>query len=409
MTRGRELGPAYRRLVASSAFSNLADGVLQLTLPLLALELTGSPSAVAGVAAVYGLPWLVFALHAGALADRRDRRRLMVAAQLGRVSVVGGLAVLVATDAASGWMLYPAAFTLGTLETLFDTSAQAIMPAVVDPSDLTRANGRLFAVESTMHQFVGPPVGGALVAVGVALSLGTSAACFLVADFVLTGVSGSFRPASATAATRLREDIVEGLLFLWHHRLLRRLTVVGAVSNACITGAFALLPALVVAPGPMELSELGYGLLLALPAAGSLAGSFVVEAAERALGRRRLLVTSVAVNGTAVALLGTGELAVAAPVGLVLGMGGACWNVVVVSLRQRIVPDHLLGRVGSASRMVTWGAMPVGAAVGAALVRVLDVRTVFALSGTVVLLLDLGVRGLDQRDVEGLEDRVPVG
>ena len=405
----RSLGPAYRRLCASSAASNLADGVLQLTLPLLALDLTGSASAVAAVGVALGLPWLLFALHAGALVDRLDRRVVMVVAQLGRVVLVGTLAVAVATDFVAPWMLYVAAFAIGVMETIFDTSAQSITPRIVDRQDLTHANGRLFAIETTMHQFVGPPVGGALMSVGVALSLGTSAACFFVAALVLAGLPGSFRAVrDDVAVTGVRADIVDGLRFLWGHRVLRRLVIVGAVWNACATGAFALLAVLAVAPGPLGLSEFGFGLLLTLSAAGSVLGSYVVEAAERLVGRRRLLLLCAPVNGGALALMATAEIAVVVPASIVLGAGLVCWNVIVVTLRQRLIPDHLLGRVNAASRMASWGMMPVGAAVGAVLVGVVDVTTVYAISGSVVMLLVFVLRGLTERELETGDVGVPV-
>jgi MFS family permease len=392
-------------LWASSGLSNLADGGLQLSLPLIALELTGSPSAVAGVSVAMGLPWLLFALHAGALADRLDRRNLMVAVQLGRVAAVGTLAVVLASGTEGLWMLYSAAFVLGVLETLFDTAAQSIMPSIVAPSDLTRANGRLYAVETTMNEFVGPPLGGVLVGFGIALSLGTTAVFFLLAAVTLAAVPGSFRHAPATPATRLREDIAEGLRFLWQHRLLRRFTLIAGLSNICTLAAFALLPALVVRPGPMGLSEVGFGLLLAASAVGSLVASLTVEAIERSVGRRRLLLVCIIVDGGAIASWATADVIVAVPAGIVLGAGMLCWNVVVVSLRQRIVPGHLLGRVNAASRMVSWGAMPLGAALGASLVRIVEVRTVFALSGGAIVLLAVLARGITDERMADAEQR----
>lgn len=399
------LGPAYRRLWASSGLSNLADGGLQLSLPLIALELTGSPSAVAGVSVAMGLPWLLFALHAGALADRLDRRNLMVAVQLGRVGAIGTLAVVLASGSDELWMLYTAAFVLGILETLFDTTAQSIMPSIVAPSDLTRANGRLYALETMMNEFVGPPLGGALVGLGVALALGTTAVFFLLAALTLAAVPGSFRRTRATPSTRLRDDIAEGLRFLWQHRLLRRFTLIAGLSNVCTLAAFALLPALVVTPGPMGLSEFGFGVLLTASAAGTLVASMTVEAIERSIGRRRLLLVCIIADGAAIATWATADVIVAVPAGLVLGAGMLCWNVVVVSLRQRIVPGHLLGRVNAASRMVSWGAMPLGAALGAVLVRVVDVTTVFALSGGAISLLALLARGITDERMADAEQR----
>jgi len=182
------LGGQFRRLWVASALSNLADGVFQVALPLLAVTLTKSPALVAGVALAQRLPWLVMALPAGALADRLDRRRTMVRVDALRVIVMGALAAAVGLDAASMPVLYAAAVVLGVGETLFDTAAQSILPSLVDRSQLSAANGRLQAVELTANQFVGPPLGGVLAAAAVggfdpttsqSYLLATSAATFL--------------------------------------------------------------------------------------------------------------------------------------------------------------------------------------------------------------------------------------
>ena len=405
-TRWPSLGRAYRGLLASSGLSNLADGILQISLPLMTLQLTGSPSAVAGISVAMGLPWLLFVLHAGAIADRLDRRRVMIAVQLGRVGVAGALAVIVSTGNEAVWMLYVAAFAFGTMETLFDTSAQSIIPTIVGTTHLTRANGRLVAVETITNEFVGPPLGGVLLGAGVALSLGTTAGGFLLAAFVLASVPGSFRPARGTTGTRLRDDIVEGLRFQWRHRLLRRFTIIGGASNILTMAALALLPALVVAPGPMDLSEVGFGLLLTASAAGSLVASVSVAVVEQTVGRRRLLLLCILFDGAALAAFGTGNVVVATLASVVFGAGIVFWNIVVVSVRQRIVPDHLLGRVNAANRMVTLGAVPAGAAIGAALVRVVEVTTVFACSGVAIWLLLFLLRGITDDAIEEAERQV---
>src|SRR5215211_2963250 len=139
------LGRNFSRTLAASGFANLADGVFQVALPLLAVQLTRSPVLIAGVAVAARLPWLA-APVAGAFADRLDRRQSMVRVNLVRTVLLGGLALAVAADLASLPMLYAVALLLGVGETLFDTSAQSLLPAVVDRDDLTRANSRLFAV-----------------------------------------------------------------------------------------------------------------------------------------------------------------------------------------------------------------------------------------------------------------------
>ena len=202
MTTSTPLPTNYWKLWASSAASNLADGVFWIAFPLLAVRLTDSPVLIAGVAVVGRLPWLVFVLFAGALADRLDRRRTMVSVALLRtlISLGIGLAVITGTDTLA--MLYIAAFALGIGETLFDTAAQSVMPSIVERDQLSKANGRLYAAELTMNQFVGPPLGGILAAVSIALAFVGSAVAFAFAAVALTLLTGTFKAASHPARGR---------------------------------------------------------------------------------------------------------------------------------------------------------------------------------------------------------------
>ena len=217
----------FARLATASGLSNLADGVFQITLPLVALGITREPAAFASVTLVGRLPWLLFSLPAGALADRLDRRRTMTLVDVGRALAIGGLAVVVAAGLEELWLLYVVAFGLGVGETLFDTAAQSILPNVVDdPSRLSAANGRLYAIELTANQFVGPPLGGLIAGISLAGALGGSAVAYALAAGVLTLLAGHFRPVRESGPTRMRADIAEGVRYLAHHRLLRTLAVV---------------------------------------------------------------------------------------------------------------------------------------------------------------------------------------
>jgi MFS family permease len=201
------LGLSFWQLWSASALSNLADGLVKIALPLVAVTLTDSPGLVAGITLAVTLPWLLFALPAGALADRVDRRRAMVAADLARVAAVAVLAVPLVlgleSSTAALWALYAMALLLGTAETVYDTSAQSILPQVVPRDRLPRANGRLIAAELTANKFVGPPLGGLLVAAGLAAAFATPAALWAAAVGALLLLRGSFavprerRPACA--------------------------------------------------------------------------------------------------------------------------------------------------------------------------------------------------------------------
>jgi MFS family permease len=143
-----------------------ADGVFKVGLPLVAIRFTREPGLIAGLTFAITLPWLLFSLQAGAMADRLDRRRAMMGANLARAALLVGLAVLTGLDLISIWMFYVFAFGIGIAETVYDTSSQSIIPQIVSKDQLSRANGRLYAAELTANQFLGPPLGGFLIAAG---------------------------------------------------------------------------------------------------------------------------------------------------------------------------------------------------------------------------------------------------
>jgi len=194
------LGTAYWRLWISAGLSNLADGVVKVALPLVAIGFTRSPVLIAGLTFAFGLPWLLFALPAGALVDRVDRRRVMLVANVVRAALLAVLVVAVALHLGSIWALYVVALSVGVAETLYDTASQSILPQIVSREFLSRANGRLYAVELTANEVAGPPLGGLLVAVGMVAAFAAPVALWVVAVGAL---------------------LLAGLAFVWH-RLFRR-------------------------------------------------------------------------------------------------------------------------------------------------------------------------------------------
>jgi MFS family permease len=399
------LGRSFYKAMVASGFANLADGVLWVALPLLALQLTRSPVLIAGVTVAARLPWLL-APVAGALADRLDRRETMIRVNLVRTVLLGGLALAVAADLASLPMLYAVAVALGVAETLFDTSAQSLLPALVARDDLTRANSRLFAVELVANTFVGPPLGGLLAAAALALALGVPAAAYLVGAACLALIAGGFRPAGAGPAgsTRLREEIAEGARFVWRHPVLGPLAVMLGVQNMAFAAFYAVFVLFAVAPGPMGLSEAGFGTLTATLGVGSLLGTWLAVPAERRLGRFRTLVLSVVLNGASlvVPIVTAGAVPVGASM-VVSGVAVVLWNVVTVSLRQRITPDRLLGRMNASYRLVGWGTMSLGALLGGILAEGLGLRPAFAAAAVATFLTLAGFRYVTAETVAAAE------
>ena len=337
------LGRPFWQLWSASALSNLADGLVKIALPLVAVTLTDSPGLVAGVTLAVTLPWLLFALPVGALADRVDRRIAMVMADVVRAAAMAVLAVPLVlgleSSAAALWVLYAVALLLGTAETVYDTCAQSILPQVVARDRLPRANGRLIAVELTANEFVGPPLGGLLVAAGVAAAFVAPAALWAAAVGALLLLRGGFA-VPREEPTTLRADVAEGLRYLWRHRLLRTLAAMTGLFNFATNATFAVFVLYAVGPdSAMDLTEVGYGLLFATLAAGSLIGALLADPIIRRLGRSRSLLVGLlgGVGTVGVAAVTTIPLVIAVAF-LIGGLTNALWNVVAVSLRQRITP-----------------------------------------------------------------------
>ncbi|MFB9681070.1 MFS transporter [Streptosporangium vulgare] len=375
---GTGLGRPFHHLWAASGLSNLADGVLLVGVPLLAISLTRSPVLVSLVSAATTLPWLLFALHAGAIADRRDRRRIMILAGWSRAAVL-------AATAAAAWygvltlpVLMAAVLLAGAAEVFADTSAQSALPAGLACDRLEAANGRLVATQTLGNHFLGAPLAGLLVGVASTAVFGTAALLYVGAALLLLGMRGRFRPETAPAQA-LRADIADGMRYLWGHRALRGLAAYSGVLNLAYGAYFAVFVLWVVGGGSrVGLTPGQYGFLAATLAAGAVAGSVLAGRLTRLAGENGALVGVTLLNGLLllVPLLTPSPLAVF-PAAAGIGAANAVTNVVSVSLRQRLIPDGLLGRVNATCRLIGMGAMPLGAAAGGLVAALAGLPAVF--------------------------------
>lgn len=404
--RGR-LGAPFWRMWSASAMSNLADGIVKVALPLLAINFTRSPTLIAGLVFMFTLPWLLFSLPAGALVDRVDRRVLMLAANTVRTSLVAVLLVAVVLDIATIWLLYVVALVAGIAETFYDTSAQALLPQLVHRDQLERANSRLYAAEMGALELAGPPLAGFLIMVAASLAIGSPVVLWVGALIMLVLVRGSFRVPPHQSGTRvsLRGDVVEGLRFLTRHRMLRAIMVMTGVFNFASSATMAILVLYAVGPAsPMQLTEQQYGWLLSAVAAGCLAGSFSTVTAGRVLGRSRTIASSYLFGALLVGI--PAFVSNAAVIGVVFLVGGFAMtigNVTTLSLRQRITPARLLGRVNSGHRLLAYGTKPLGAIAGGVLAQFLGLRPVFAIMGVLALATLLGMTQLSNSAIQAAE------
>jgi MFS family permease len=381
------LGPAFWRLYAASAVSNLADGINRVALPLLATTLTRDPVLVAGLTSLAFLPWLLFALPAGAVVDRVDRTRAMAVANTVRAVVLGALAVTVLTGTASLVVLYAVAFVIGAAETVYDSAARAVLPQVVRRDQLDRGNGLLTTAEEASQGFVGAPLGSVLFALAVAAPLLTTAAGFLLAALLVLTIAGTHRPVrDAGPRSTIRRDVAEGVGWLWRHRFLRGLTLVSASTSlvqSMTTGVLVLY-----ALDDLGVGEAGYGLLLTAAGIGAVLGGLTAAPLAGRIGRTGTLVAGSVVAAAATAAMGVTDDAVVA--GVLFGVGTAgvlFWNVLTMSLRQALIPAELFGRVQGGYRTLVWGGIPLGALLGGVLADATSVPAVFVVAGAGLLVL----------------------
>jgi MFS family permease len=399
----------FWKIWSANGLSNLGDGLYQITLPLLAAGLTRSPSLVAALGVMSSLPWLIFALQAGSIVDRFDRRKVMLWVNGGRLLILLSLTLAVMTGYVSLPMLYIAALLLGIGETLMDTALTSIVPSVVSKDRLTWANARITAGQTVTNTFIGPPLAGYLAGIGFAVATGSSTLMYVLAGFALLLMRGTFSVSprqEAQTDQNLWQHLTEGIRFLWKDSLIRDLTLFTASMNLFWSGWGALIVLYAVRPGPMGLSEFEYGIFLTAMAIGGLLGSVVCERLQKSLGTRNALaldfIGTILLVG--VPALTTNLWAVGAAA-FFAGMGATVWVILVASIRQRLVPGELLGRVYSASRFVSWGIGPIGAILAGFVAELWGIRTMFAIGGIVSIgLLFLFLSFISPRMLENVRE-----
>ncbi|MDT0441655.1 MFS transporter [Streptomyces johnsoniae] len=374
----RGLGSRFWTLWSASTVTNLGQGASAVAFPWLATTLTNDAFLVALTGVAVRLPWLLFSLPAGVLADRLDRRHLMLWMSAARALIVGVVALLVALDAMSLPVLCACALALGFAEVLFDNTAQVLLPSVVARAHLPTANGRLMAAQMVSDDFVARPLGGALLGFALAAPFVFDAGAAVATGAVLLLLRGSYRvrtahePGAKAAPRRsMRAEIAEGVRWLWGIPVLRRLAVSLAVINGSTQAALAVY--VLYAQEVLGLGPVGFAVLTSAAGAGGVLGGLLAGRAARRLGPARSLLVLLALQVIAFAAAAVASHALVVGVAMsATGFGAVLWNVTTVSLRQTIIPDRLLGRVNSVYRLLGWGAMPLGMLAGGGLVALVE-------------------------------------
>lgn len=385
-----KLGRAYWKLWSATAVSNLGDGVSGVAYPWLASAVTRSPLLIAAAGFASRLPWLVFTLHAGVITDRFDRRKLILGMDLfrGILTVIVGAIVLLnrdslpslnqlssITDMETNWVLYLTliltSFLFGLAEVLRDNSAQTLMPSVVAEENLEKANGRMWSAESLTNSFIGPPLGSLLIGVSIFIPFFFDAVSFFVAVALIASIGGSFTPVTEKPREKInfKTEIKEGFKWLWAHPLLRPMAIILGFMNG--VGSMVTATYILFAQEVLKTSVFVFAVLGMAAAVGGIIGGLLAPKISEICGSGPSLWITLILAPMGTAIIGfTSTWQVVWVVTVFQTISAILWNTITVSLRQSIIPSHLLGRVNSVYRFFAWGSIPIGMFLGGGLVAV---------------------------------------
>ena len=357
------LGGEFRWLWASSTITNLGDGILLSAAPLLVASLTREPFAVALAVFLQQLPWIVLGIPAGAIIDRRDRRQLMLVVNLLRAVVLGILTATIATGTVSLPIVFLAAFLVGTSETFADNAGSALLATKVPKLHLGLANARLNGTRVVTNQLLGPPLGAVLFGLGMWIPFGVETVCTLLGAVLIARLRPSAPTTEAQEPTHIRQEMADGVRWLWAHPPIRALALTILFFNVtygATTGVYVLY-----ATERLGLDAVGYGWLLTAMAIGGLIGSGIYGRLERRFALATLFRVGLTYETlTHLIQAVTTSAAVVAVVLVLFGIHAVVWGTTSTTVRQRAVPSALLGRVTGVYTLASFGGWAVGSLIG---------------------------------------------
>jgi predicted MFS family arabinose efflux permease len=383
------MGRSFRWLLASSWTSNIGDGIALAAAPLLVASQTDSAFLVALAALLQRLPWLLFGLYAGVLADRLDRRLVVAVADLSRAVVLAVVVATIATGTVSIAIVLVATFLLGVAEVFADTTATTLLPMLVDKRDLGIANARLMSGFVTANQLAGPPIGAALFAAGMAWPFATQAVLVALGAALITKIAA---PAPAVVDAdgerrTVRQDVADGFRWLWNHGPIRTLAITIVTFNVTFGAAWSVL--VLYCSERLGLGAVGFGLVTTVGAIGGLVGTSAYGWLERRVSLGNIMRVGLIIETlTHLVLAITTTPWVAMVTFFVFGVHAFIWGTTSNSIRQRAVPHDLQGRVASVYMVGVFLGIVVGSAIGGVVADVWGITAPFwfALVGSALIL-----------------------
>ena len=364
---------AFNRLWRSSIVSNLADGLLRTVVPIYAISLTESPILISLISAMTLLPWLFFAVIIGTLADRIDRKKLLIYSNLLRTSVVAAMAVAISAGVMTIYLLLALIFIAGACEVSIDTTAQSMIPELLEKDQLERGNSRLYIAETVISQFIGSPLSGFLYAIAVVAPFYSASAGYLVALALLVlmpyqSLNRTVREAKDStspedARARFIDELKFGIRYLFTHQRLRQLVIITTILGFLFSASSATAALFMVKE--LGLDPRYFGVVLAIQGVGGVAGGLLANRLSTRFTRGKTLATTMILATALVALTGlVPNIYLFTVVATVAGMASTIWNILLMSTYQVLIPNHLYGRIHGARRTIVWGLMPIGAFLG---------------------------------------------
>ena len=384
------LGPAFNRLWSASLASNLADGLLKTSAPLLAATLTKDPLIISLMAALLMLPWLLFAIPIGGLVDRLDRKLLLASSNAVRFLMAAFLSVTIALDLVSIPILYTVVFVIGIAEVLYDTAAQSMVPQILKKKQLERGNARLEIGAVTVGEFVGAPLSGVLFASAIVLPFFFAGSGIFIAAILVLMIPGQFKKKpgnsdSSEPPTKFWADIKFGIKYLYEDKTLLKLVLLTSSIGLFFSATTSTM--VLFLTEELGVSPAFFGIVFTAPAIGSIIGSITGPKLSQRFGRTNVMAFGITASSVASVLSGLSpNIFVFVALGLVVSMTVTWWNLLLMSTYHQIIPNELFGRIHGTRRTLVWGMMPVGALLGG-FIATFGLRLPYFIAGGMGLLI----------------------
>ena len=365
------MGPAFNRLWASSLVSNLADGVLMAAAPLLAITLTDSTILISAIGAMVMLPWLLFAMPIGVMVDRVDRRFILAGSNAIRSAVIGAVALGIATGHITIYWLIFSGFIIGVCEVATDTTAQSLIPQILDEEHYEKGNSRLQISETVIQGFIGSPLSGFLYAIAIWLPFFVNSIGYAVATLFALWIPIQYLQDVRTDSPNQTkpsyiEDIKFGIRYLYNQKVLRRLVLTTATIGVCYSAGTATMVLFIIKE--LELSPQYFGVVLSIQGVGALLGAIVAPKASKKFGRSIIMTLGITSSSVVLLLQGfASNIYIFVALATFGGFAISQWNILLMATYQRIIPNELYGRIHGTRRTLVWGMMPIGSLIGGVL------------------------------------------